>query len=108
MSVTGRFYPFKLMGQIVQRLPVDVSGLRKILGVRLIAQTPYDDTGMIPVPCDHIAQHPLMIVIQRKGVVRFNLVARTDADDRHFIDDQNAFTVAQIVPLLSTRGVTHA
>ena len=95
------------MGLLIQRAPVVAGALGEVLGVRLVAQTPQHDAGVVPVALDHRLQHGAVVGLEREGLVRVARRACTDADGGRLIDDDDAQTVTQVVDLLGVGVMAH-
>lgn len=83
----------KLMRQEVQRMPIVVGGLRIRIRVRLVAQAPQDDAGVILVAGNHVRQHLGVIIGGRPAIRVFAPFA--DADGGRFGNHDDTLAVAQ-------------
>ena len=79
-----------------------------MLGVRFISHRPHDYARMILVPCNHLAQHLLVVLSDVEGLVRVDLISRADSDRRRLIDHDDTLSVAQLIHLLRIRIVAGA
>ena len=90
----------QFMGKFIEGMPVIVSGFRKMFGIRFVSHGPHDNTGVIFVPCDEIPQYLFMVLPDRECFIGITAFPGTDADRRCFIDDNDAFPVAEPVNFL--------
>ena len=74
-------------------MPIVVGGLRMRIRVRLVAQAPQDDAGVILVAGNHVRQHLCVIIGGRPAIGVFASFA--DADGGRFGDHDDALAVAQ-------------
>ena len=71
-----------------------------MFGIRFASYGPHDNTGVIFVPCDEIPQYLFMVLPDWECFIGITAFPGTDADRRCFIDDNDAFPVAEPVNFL--------